>query len=247
MHLNIILDANALFSFVVSNELWFIGDKFLQDAFAVMMDNKSHFHLLQELEQVRPQFSSTMLMEHILMALIHFLNMHRCIPDVIVIHTGESLFSGIKHQRCNMAEMTAKVKKLCKSVDTHSVRCRAVFYSHMVSLPWYMGWNKESATCRARARLNGAIAKCAQDCGAYVVPHLGIQSVQGEGLYDIHHPGTLLVIGNLIFMSDVVNKVKKIKCLFKVAWQKQQLPGKMFEVAINKSLESRIAPMDIHN
>ena len=42
-------------------------------------------------------------------------------------------------------------------------------------------------------------------------------------------------------MSDVVNKVKKIKCPFKVAWQKQQLPGKIFEVATNKSLESRIA------
>ena len=54
-------------------------------------------------------------------------------------------------------------------------------------------------------------------------------------------------MGNLIFMSDVVNKVKKIKCPFKVAWQKQQLPHKMFEVVTNKSLESRIAAMDIHN
>ena len=106
----------------------------------------------------------------------------------------------------------------------------------MVSLLWYVGWNKQRTTHRARARLNGAIAKCAQDCRAYVVPHLGIQAVQGEGLYDIHHLGSLSVMGNLIFMSNVVNKVKKIKCPFRVAWQKQQLPLKMFAVVTNKSL-----------
>ena len=81
----------------------------------------------------------------------------------------------------------------------------------------------------------------------YVIPHPGILSVQGEGLYDIHHSGTLPVMENLIFMRDVVNKVKKIKCPFKVAWQKQQLPCKMFAVATNKLLESRITAMDIHN
>ena len=54
-HLNDILDANTMFSIVVSSKLWFTGDKFLQDAFAVMMDNKNHFHLLQEFEQVRSQ------------------------------------------------------------------------------------------------------------------------------------------------------------------------------------------------
>ena len=86
MHLNDILDANAMFSILVSNELWFIGDKFLQDAFAVMMDNKNHFHLLQEFNQVRSQFSATVLMAHILMALVHLLNTYRCIPYVTVIH-----------------------------------------------------------------------------------------------------------------------------------------------------------------
>ena len=95
--------------------------------------------------------------------------------------------------------MTARVRKLLKWVDTHSVGCRAVFYSHMVSLPSYVDWNKQRATCRARTRLNGAIVKCAQDCGAYVVPHLGIQVVQGEGLYDIHCPGSLSVMSNLNF------------------------------------------------
>ena len=169
----------------------------------------------------------------------------RCHSDP---HWGVRLFSGVKQQqRCNVADMTAKVKKLLKSVDTYSVGCRTVFYSHVVSLPWYVGWNKQRATHRARARLNGAIAKCAQDCRAYVIPHPRIQAVQGEGLYDIHHLGTLLVMGNLIFMSDVVNKVKRIKCPFKVAWQKQQLPRKMFAVVTNKSLESRITAMDIHN
>ena len=50
--LNDILDANTMFSIVVSNQLWSIGDKFLQDAFAVMMDNRNHIHLLQDFEQV---------------------------------------------------------------------------------------------------------------------------------------------------------------------------------------------------
>ena len=66
--------------------------------------------MLQEFEQVRSQFLATMLMEHVPMALIHLLNMHRCIPDVIVIHIGESDFSqeSNKQQRCNVADMTAK-------------------------------------------------------------------------------------------------------------------------------------------
>ena len=180
-----------MFSIVVSKNLWFIWDKFLQDAFAVMMDNKNCFHLLQKFEQVRSQFPATMLIEHMPMALFHLLNTHRYIPDIIVIHVRESYFSqeSNKQQRCNVADMTAKVKKLLKSVDLHSVDCRAVFYSHMVSLPWYVGWNKQQAACRARARLNGAMAKCAQDCGVYVVPLPTIQAVQGEGLYDIHHLG----------------------------------------------------------
>ena len=71
--------------------------------------------------------------------------------------------------------------------------------------------------------------------------------MQGEGHYDIHHPGTLSVMGNLIFMIDVVNKVKKIKCPFKVVWQKQQLIHKMSEVVTNKSLKLRIAAIEIQN
>ena len=77
MLLNDILDANTMFSIVVGNELGFIGDKFLQDAFAVMMDNKNHFHLLQEFEQVRSYYSAAIVMEYMPMVLIHLLNTHR--------------------------------------------------------------------------------------------------------------------------------------------------------------------------
>ena len=110
---------------------------------------------------------------------------------------------------------------------------------------WYVGWNKQWAALRARARLNGATAKCAQECGAYVVPHPGIQAAQDEGLYDIHCLGSLSIVGNLLFMSDVVNKVKTIKCPFKVAWLNQQLPHKMFTIVTNKLLESRIVVLNI--
>ena len=123
MHLNDILDANTMFSTEVSNELWFIGNKFLQDVFAVMMDNKNCFHLLQEFEQVRSQFLATMLMEHVPMVLIHLLNTHRCIPDIVVIHVGESDFSWElnEQQRCNVADMTAKVKKLLNPFSTFHI------------------------------------------------------------------------------------------------------------------------------
>ena len=85
-----------------------------------------------------------MLMEHVPLALVHLLNTQRCIADMIVIHIAESDFltEMNKQQCCNVAGMTVKVKKLFKSVDTHSEGCQVVFYSHMVSLPWYMGWNK---------------------------------------------------------------------------------------------------------
>ena len=108
-----------------------------------------------------------MLIEHVLTALIHLLNMHRCIPDVIVIHVSKTDFSweSNKQQRCNVVEMTARVRKLLKSMDTHSIGCRAVFYPHMASLPWCVHWNKQRATCRARARLNGAIANVPKTAG----------------------------------------------------------------------------------
>ena len=130
-------DVNTMFSIVVSNELWFIGDKFLQEAFAVVMDNNNHFYLLEEFNQVRSKFSATMLMEHVPLPLMHLLNTHRCIPDMIVVHAGKSDFSREmnKQQHCNVADMTVKVKNLLKPVDTHSEGCWAVFYSHLVSLP----------------------------------------------------------------------------------------------------------------
>ena len=57
--------------------------------------------------------------------------------DVVVTHISESDFSweSNKQQKCNVVDMTANIKKLLKSVDTHSVGCRAVFYSNMVSMP----------------------------------------------------------------------------------------------------------------
>ena len=112
MPLNIISDVNTMFSIVVSHELWFIGDKFLQEAFAVMMNNKNHFHPLQEFDQMRSKFSAMMLMEYMLLALVHLLNTHRCIPDMIVVHIRESDFlrETNKQQRCNVAVMTVKVR-----------------------------------------------------------------------------------------------------------------------------------------
>ena len=150
-----------------------------------------------------------MLMEHVPWALVDLLNKHKQILDMEVIHIGESDFSRVcnKQQRLNVVDMMGKVKKLLKSVDTHLKGCSAVFFSHMVSLPWYVSWNHQRVARWAKACLNGAIAKCAQDAGMYVIPHNGLQARQGEGLYDINRPGHLSAMGNLIFLGDISTRL----------------------------------------
>ena len=87
-----------------------------------------------------------MLMEHVPLALVHLLNTHRCILDMVVVHVGESNFFRVsnKQQRINVAAMTTRTKKLLKSVDMHSEGCCAIFYSHMLSFP---GMLDGQATC----------------------------------------------------------------------------------------------------
>ena len=48
--------------------------------------------------------------------------------------------------------------KLIQAVDTHhSDGFKGVFYSLMVSVPWYLGWQQQKVARKARARLNGAL------------------------------------------------------------------------------------------
>ena len=73
--------------------------------------------------------------------------------------------------------MMSKVNKLVKAVDTyHSDGFKGIFYSLMISIPWYPGWQQQKAARRARARLNGALAKNAKLAVVYIIGHDGIQA-----------------------------------------------------------------------
>ena len=107
--------------------------------------------------------------------------------------------------------MMQKVNKLVKVVDTHLVdRFKGIFYSLMVSVPWYLGWQQQEAAHRAWARLNGALAKYAKLSGAYIIGHGGIQSQKGQGLYNPQDPINLSSVGNHMFMVDILIKVEKV-------------------------------------
>ena len=98
---------------------------------------------------------------------------------------GASDFSKYDNlQQCqNIEAMMQKVNKLIKVVDTHKVdRFEGIFYSLMVSVPWYPGWQQQKVPCRAWARLNGALAKYPKLLGAYIIGHNGIQAQKGQGL-----------------------------------------------------------------
>ena len=97
------------------------------------------------------------------------------------------------------------MNKLIKAVNTHHADgFKGMFYSLMISVPWYPGWQQQKVACRARARLNEAMAKRAKLAGAYVIGHDGIQAQKGEGLCDIKDPMNLSNMGNHILMADIL-------------------------------------------
>ena len=104
-----------------------------------------------------------------------------------------------------------KVNKLVKVVDTnYSNGFKGIFYSLMLSDPWYPGWQQQQAARRARARLSGALAKNAKLAGAYITVHDGIQAQKGKGLYDAQDLISLSQIGNNMFMADILIKVERV-------------------------------------
>ena len=101
------------------------------------------------------------------------------VPQFIVVHMGVSDFSKYNNlQQCqNIKTMISKVNRLVKALHTHhSDGFKGVFYSLMISMSWYPGWQQQKATRRARARLNGALAKNAKLAGVYIIGHDGIQT-----------------------------------------------------------------------
>ena len=152
-----------------------------------MMDNPNHFHQLGNFDEVETHFSPVMFFDHVPSAVLDLLNSLQYVPQFIVVHMGASYFSKYKNlQQCqNIEAMVQKVNKLAKLVDTyHADGFKEIFYSLMVSVLWYPGWQQQKATCRAWGRLNGALAKYAKLSGAYIIWHDGIQAQKGQELYD---------------------------------------------------------------
>ena len=126
-----------------------------------------------------------MYFEHVPMAILDLFNTLKYVPLFIVIHVGASDFSMFNNhtQWQNIATMMKKVNQLVKAVDTHHADgFKGVFYSLMLSVPWYPGWQQQQAAWWARARLNEALAKNAKLAGAYIIGHDGIHAQKGKGL-----------------------------------------------------------------
>ena len=98
----------------------------------------------------------------------------------------------------------------------------------MISVPWYPGWQQQKAIRRARARLNGALAKNAKLPGAYIIGHDGIQAQKGQRLYDPQDPVNLSVVGNHMFMADVLIKVEKVLLPFHMMYKASQVHKAMY-------------------
>ena len=102
------------------------------------------------------------------------------VPQFIMVHVGASDFSKYNNLQQHIEGMMQRVNKLVKVVDTHHADgFEGIFYSLMVSVPWYLGWQQQKVDCRAWARLNGAMAKYAKLSGAYIIGHDRIQAQKG--------------------------------------------------------------------
>ena len=93
----------------------------------------------------------------------------------------------------------------------------------MLSVPWYPGWQQQQAARRARARLNGALAKNAKLAGAYIIGHDGIHAQKGKGLYDTQDPINLSAIRNYMFMENVLIKVEWVLLPFHTVYCASQI------------------------
>ena len=135
----------TFFSFAAKKVIWFVEDNYLQRAFQVMVDNPECFHQLGNFELVETCFSAVMSFEHVPTAVLELCNTLQYVEQFIIVHVGASDFSKYNNlQQCqNIVSMMQRVNKLVKAVDTHhSNGFKRVFYSLMLSVPWYSGWQQ---------------------------------------------------------------------------------------------------------
>ena len=209
-----------------------------------MVDNPDHFHQLKNFNLVESCFSDVMYFEHVPLALLDLFNNLKYVPLFIVVHVGASDFSKYNNhtQRQNIASMMSRVNQLVKAVDTHHADgFKGVFYSLMLSVPWYPGWQQQQAACRARARLNGALAKNAKLAGVYIIGHDGIHAQKGKGIYDTQDPINLSSIGNHMFMANVLIKLEKILLPFHTAYHASKIHKAMAVASASQAKDTTVA------
>ena len=83
----------TLFSIAAKKATWFVGDKYLERAFQVMVDNPDHFHQLENFEQIETHLSAVMFFDHMPSAVLDLLNTLQFVPQFTVVHVGALDFS----------------------------------------------------------------------------------------------------------------------------------------------------------
>ena len=104
--------------------------------------------------------------------------------------------------------------------------------------------NIKAMMSRARARLTGAIAKNTKLAGAYIIGHDGIQAQKGQGLHYLQDPVNLSVVGNHMFMADVLIKVDKVVLPFYTVYKASQVHKAMYNAC---KVQARDLKGHMHN
>ena len=91
--------------------------------------------------------------------------------------------------------------------------------------------------CRARARLNGTLAKNAKLASAYIIGHDSINAQKGKGLYNSQDSINLSMIGNHMFMANVLIKLEKILLPFHTAYHASRIHNAMAMASTGKDTD----------
>ena len=196
--------------------MWHIGDFVLQQAYAVLCAEPYCLPYLGTFQFLETTTSDIMQFNHVVAAVLDFLNSNKYIPKTVAIHTGHSDF-GVMPQhfvKFYMAQMANTIRDLICQAQPYRHHHISIFVSLMLPETWYAGWNMQKVARKARAYFNGCLACAATMAGQYVVSHpeLGLQDQPA-----FIEPGTtrLSRTSNLIFMADIQSLVRKVDPEFK--------------------------------
>ena len=90
--------------------------------------------------------------------------------------------------------------------------------------------------------------KNAKLTGVYIIGHDGIQTQTGEGLYDLQDPVNLSIVGNHMYMADILIKVEKVLLPFHTVYKASQVHKAMYNAcyAQAKDLKGHMKNLSLH-